>query len=126
VEQYNAITHVAVKPPFGCTNWIKNQGTTTLRTSTNSLSDHRLLACRVRTKEAWHAGPFPNLAGVIELESTKEFVDAFKWRTIIAKRAQWERFCIRSHHREQKQLKTIKRAYNFLVKLERQELLIKE
>jgi len=125
-EQYNAVTHVAVKPPFGCTNWIKNQGTTTLRTCTNSLSDHRLLACWVRAKGTRHASPFPNLAGVIYLESTKEFVYAFKWRISIAKRAQRERFCIRSHHREQKQLETIKRAYDFLVQLERIELLITE
>jgi hypothetical protein len=38
----------------------------------------------VWAKEAGHASPFPNLAGVVKLECTKEFVDAFKWRTIVA------------------------------------------
>jgi hypothetical protein len=46
-----------------------------------------LLARWVWTKKTWHASSFSNLASLIKLESTKEFVDAFKWRIIIAKRA---------------------------------------
>lgn len=52
-----AVTHIAIEPPFRSADWIEHQRAFALRASTDALGNHGVWACRVWAEETWHAGP---------------------------------------------------------------------
>ena len=89
-EEDKATAHIAIKSPFGSTYGVQHKCPATFRASTDSLGNHRMSACRVRTEEAWHSSSFPQLPRSTAFNGTKERINTFKWRIIVAVWAEWE------------------------------------
>jgi hypothetical protein len=109
-EQDKTIAHIAVKSPLGSTYRIQNKCPIAFGASTNPLSYQRMSTCRMRTEEAWHAGPLPQHPRTTGLRSTKESVYTFKRRTIVAERTKREWLAFWTSHGKDQQLKVVQRT----------------